>query len=78
MKTTKQMRALIDAAKAAGYSVSEREYFVRIAPLRRGRPGIDIYEDGTAVRNDVSDLCVCTCIRTQKAMRKLLNLSEVK
>jgi hypothetical protein len=74
VNTTKAMRELIDDAIAVGHEVEESVYEVRIPPLKRGRPGITIYQDGTAVRNDVSDLCVCTAIRTQKQMRKLLDL----
>lgn len=74
MNTTKAIRKLIDDAIAAGHEVEESAYEVRIPPLKRGRVGITIYQDGTALRNDVPDLSLLTTIRTQKQMRKLLDL----
>lgn len=78
MRTTKALRQLIDDALAAGHGVQEFERHVRILPAKRGRPGIDISEDGTAVRNDLHNLGIATAIRTQREMRKLLGLAPAK
>lgn len=72
MNASRGIRKLIDDAKAAGLKVREEHNYVDI---KRKRPslGLVIFEDGVAVRNDV-DLSVCTAIRTQKQMRKILGL----
>jgi hypothetical protein len=73
VKTSKQLRRLINDALNAGHEIREETTLIRIFPLKRGRPGIDIWGDGTATRNDI-DLSLTLTIRTQKVMREILDL----
>jgi hypothetical protein len=66
------IRKLFEDARDAGLIVEGN--VIRVSP--RG-VSLKIWEDGTATRADVGiDLTVCTAIRTQKEMRRILGLKE--
>ena len=73
MKTTKRIRAMVELAKRVGYNVKEEDNRIAISPPIKGRPGLSIYPDGTAVRNDIPGE-MATGIRSVAKMEYILNL----
>lgn len=82
MKLTKNQTALIEDAKAAGYTVDEDETTVRIYKLdgrskrqKKVLRGIVLYESGTAFDLTV-DLAYARGMRAFKDMRSVLRIEN--
>lgn len=77
MKLTENMKKLIEDCRNNGYTVEEHDSKIEIYRCRRSNGtftfGLTIWESGEALRND-TDWNICTVIRTQKEMRKVLGI----
>ena len=75
VRVTKQMQSLLDDAESAGYTINQGST-IKIYKSRGSRitNGIEIYQDGTAIRMGV-DLTVTKAIRGYKEMRRALDLN---